>query len=111
MYPLVYLPLSPRPWPRQAPRQLESSRSAPTRRAAQSVECHAYPVVIGLPCPFDFNARAFTFLGPAPASAPARQSSRHRRLIPHAHVRAKCGRPGAVSLGVVGHLCAKSGHA
>ena len=42
----------------RAPGQLESSRSAPTRRAARSGECRAYPVVFGLPCPFAFNARA-----------------------------------------------------
>ena len=44
--------------PTRAPRQLESSRSAPMRRAARSGECRAYPVVFGLPCPFAFNARA-----------------------------------------------------
>ena len=44
--------------PARAPGQLESSRSAPTRRAARSGECRAYPVVFGLPCPFAFNARA-----------------------------------------------------
>jgi hypothetical protein len=43
----------------RAPGQLESSRSASTRRAARSGECRAYPVVFGLPCPFAFNARAF----------------------------------------------------
>ena len=45
----------------RAPRQLESSRSASTRRAAQNGKCPAYPVVFGLPCPSAFNAHAFIF--------------------------------------------------
>ena len=49
--------------PARAPGQLESSHSASTRRAAWSGECRAYPVVFGPPCPFAFNARAFTFSG------------------------------------------------
>ena len=44
--------------PARAPGQLESSRSASSRRAARSGECRAYPVVFGLPCPFAFNAHA-----------------------------------------------------
>ena len=63
--------------PARAPGQLESSRSAPTRRAARSGECRAYPVVFGLPCPFAFNARAFTF----PACLVVRGCAARARII------------------------------
>ena len=39
----------------RAPGQLESSHSAPMRRAVRSGEIRDYPVVFGLPCPSAFT--------------------------------------------------------
>ena len=39
----------------RAPGQLESSHSAPMRRAVRSGEIRAYPIVFGLPCPSAFT--------------------------------------------------------